>query len=73
VSRYITSVLSHERRWVLAPAPLEVLRPHEETDPSRLEDLRRRILRDGVLKKPVLVDSKPLVILDGHHRVAFSG
>ncbi|MEW6524127.1 MAG: ParB N-terminal domain-containing protein [Bacillota bacterium] len=45
------------------------LRPHEQVDEDRLERLAQEIARDGVLREPVLVDSRSLVILDGHHRV----
>ncbi|MCC5998836.1 MAG: ParB N-terminal domain-containing protein [Thermofilum sp.] len=44
------------------------LRPHEECDRSRLEILLSSIMNDGVLKKPIAVDEKTWVILDGHHR-----
>ena len=35
----------------------------------RVLELLRRILEDGVIRYPILVDSKTFVILDGHHRV----
>uniref|UniRef100_A0A7C1T6T8 Transcriptional regulator n=1 Tax=Thermofilum pendens TaxID=2269 RepID=A0A7C1T6T8_THEPE len=49
--------------------PLEILHPHEEVDPARLSELRSDILSTGLIRKPVLVESETLVILDGHHRV----
>lgn len=45
------------------------LRPHEQVDEDRLERLAREIASDRVLREPVLVDGRSLVILDGHHRV----
>ncbi|RLI08434.1 ABC transporter ATP-binding protein [Candidatus Bathyarchaeota archaeon] len=42
---------------------------HEETIPDILEALTRRIEEDGVLRAPVIVDRKTLVVLDGMHRV----
>jgi hypothetical protein len=49
--------------------PLEVLHPHEEVDPARLSELESEILSTGLIRKPILVESETLVILDGHHRV----
>lgn len=49
--------------------PIEVLYPHEEVNPARLKELEQEITRFGVLRKPILVESESLVILDGHHRV----
>jgi len=43
---------------------------HEETIPARLENLKRRIERDGVQSAPILVDRNNLVVLDGMHRTA---
>ena len=49
--------------------PLTSLRPHERIDESRLWEVLESIRSEGVLHYPVIVDSKTLVILDGHHRV----
>ena len=49
--------------------PLELLHPHEEVDWNRLRELESEILSDGLIRKPILVESETLVILDGHHRV----
>lgn len=46
------------------------LRPHEETEKSRIEELVSEISCEGVLKYPVIVDKASMVILDGHHRVS---
>jgi len=54
--------------WKLCFLPIEVLRMHEEISNEHLDLLYREILRDGVLKKPLLVENKYLIILDGHHR-----
>lgn len=43
---------------------------HEETIPHRLDNLKRRIERDGVQSAPILVDRHNLVVLDGMHRTA---
>ena len=66
-------------RWVtafvLAPTQARVdfvdvskLRGHEEVDPRHLEALRAEIQADGMLKRPIVVDRRTNVILDGEHR-----
>jgi L-serine kinase (ADP) len=45
------------------------LHGHEQIRPSLLAELTERIREDGVLKRPVLVADRVLVILDGHHRL----
>ena len=47
---------------------IDELRPHEKGSPVYLELLRREILRDGVLRFPIVADEKTRVILDGMHR-----
>jgi hypothetical protein len=54
----------------IALVETEKLFIHEETIPSRLENLKRRIERDGVQSAPILVDRHSLVVLDGMHRTA---
>ncbi len=48
---------------------VKTLLAHEQTDPVHLANLMGRIVADGLLKNPVVVDKKTRVILDGHHRV----
>ncbi|MCD6528968.1 ParB N-terminal domain-containing protein [Candidatus Bathyarchaeota archaeon] len=45
------------------------LKGHERTDECRLKALKDEIESDGILKKPIVVDERTKVILDGHHRV----
>lgn len=47
---------------------IEELREHEQYDPEHLEELLAEIVRDGVLKRPILVDERSKTIIDGHHR-----
>ena len=44
------------------------LKSHEETRMELLTSLVAEIKKDGFLRKPVLVEDKHYVILDGHHR-----
>ncbi len=57
-----------ERKAKLATVPIDKLKPHEKIDGRHLECLMDIIVRDGVLIKPLLVDVKTMIILDGHHR-----
>jgi hypothetical protein len=43
---------------------------HEETIPELLNTLVETIRQDKVLKHPIIVDKRTLVVLDGMHRVA---
>jgi len=47
---------------------VDQLKPHEKGSPMYLELLRKEILKDGLLKYPVIADEKTHVILDGMHR-----
>jgi hypothetical protein len=43
---------------------------HEETIPEVVQKLAAELLRDKILKDPVIVDKKTFVVLDGMHRAA---
>lgn len=61
-----------DRRLELDIAVLDAnsLYLHEETVPDLLAHLSRLIRSDGMIKHPIIVDRKSLVVLDGVHRVA---
>lgn len=48
--------------------PLRELIPHEEIIPRRIVELRKNIIEDKVIKRPIIVEEKTLTIIDGHHR-----
>lgn len=50
-------------------ADISSLKAHEHIDGDRLKALKNEIWFDGVIKKPIVVDEKTNVIIDGHHRV----
>lgn len=54
----------------IALLDIEILKPHEEINPTRLLEVKKQLLKDGYLKNPVVVDRKTKVVLDGHHRLA---
>lgn len=47
---------------------LRELKEHEEIEPEYLEKLKNQIQRNGVLKRPIIVDKNTKIILDGHFR-----
>lgn len=47
---------------------IDRLKSHEETRSELLDSLVKEIRKDGYLRKPVLVEKRYCVILDGHHR-----
>ena len=47
---------------------IDELKPHEKGSPLYLGLLKQEILRDGVLRYPIVVDARTGVILDGMHR-----
>jgi hypothetical protein len=55
------------RNWFVLLPP-ERLLPHEHHDPDRARDLADEIRASGIWAKPLLIEAKHLIILDGHHR-----
>ncbi|MGQ9529943.1 MAG: ParB N-terminal domain-containing protein [Candidatus Bathycorpusculaceae bacterium] len=47
---------------------LNKLKQHEEVDPAHLQELKKEIWSDGILKFAIIVDKNTNVILDGQHR-----
>lgn len=50
--------------------PIDQLREHEEVEADNVDQLRRTLLDEGVVREPVLVARGSWVILNGHHRFA---
>ena len=48
--------------------PLEILRPHEQILPKKVDQLERITHRWNAYTKPLLLDRATGTILDGHHR-----
>ncbi|WP_162626563.1 hypothetical protein [Acinetobacter sp. CFCC 10889] len=47
------------------------LKPLERVLPHHLKNIEELILKDGMIKKPIIVDSKYNIVLDGSYRYAF--
>ena len=63
-----TVLKTENKNCNIALLRIDELRPHEKGSPVYLELLRREILKDGVLRYPIIADEKTHVILDGMHR-----
>jgi hypothetical protein len=64
-----STILKTEKEDVrIALLPIDELRPHEKGSPLYLEFLRQEIIKDGMLKYPIIADERTRVILDGMHR-----
>lgn len=62
------TILAEKSHLKIALVPIDELKPHEQGSPIYLELLRDEILRDQMLKYPIIADEKSHVILDGMHR-----
>lgn len=51
----------------------ESLLPHEQTIPSRVDELAAEIQLDGVQRDPIIIDRDSGTVLDGMHRLAAFG
>ena len=63
-----SSVLAERSNLKTVLLSIDELRPHEKGSQLYLELLRQEILRDGILKYPIIADEKTRVIMDGMHR-----
>ncbi len=45
------------------------VKPHERIIKAHFKKLKREILADKVLKRPIIVDLNTIIVLDGHHRL----
>ena len=53
---------------VLEIVNLRKLKEHEEIEPVYLEKIKKQIQKNGILKRPIIVDKNTKIILDGHFR-----
>lgn len=50
-------------------ADIRTLIDHEQVDRARLGQVRKQLLAQKEIRRPVMVDKASNVVLDGHHRV----
>ena len=63
-----STILAEKSNQKIALLPIDQLRPHEKGSPLYLELLKQEILKDDLLKYPIIADGNTRVILDGMHR-----
>lgn len=51
--------------------PLSLLKPLELVYPTHFRNIEKLIFKDGVMKRPIIIDAKYNIVLDGSHRYAF--
>ena len=49
---------------------IDKVKSHERTLSRRVATLVRQIKEEGSVRRPIIVDKRSLIVLDGHHRVA---
>lgn len=59
-------------RWPFVLVETNRILCHEEYIPERLDEVREIILSTGQWKTPLLVEWDDLILMDGHHRLAFA-
>ncbi len=52
----------------LTLVPVNALKQHEHIVDENMVRLQRELAHDGMVKDPIIVDERTMVILDGHHR-----
>jgi hypothetical protein len=62
------TVLAEKMDSKIAIMPIDELKPHEKGSPVYLKLLIKELLKDGMLRYPIIADEKTSVILDGMHR-----
>jgi hypothetical protein len=62
------TVLACKQDLKMEVVPIDRLRPHEKGCALYLKLIRKELLKDGMLRYPIIADEKTLVILDGMHR-----
>ncbi|WP_455370091.1 hypothetical protein [[Eubacterium] cellulosolvens] len=48
---------------------IDLLRPHEQIDPIRLQEIKKQLMKDGIQREPIIIEGDHLIVLDGHHRI----
>ncbi len=56
------------KKYPVVLMDIDAIRPTEETDPENLVNVKFSLIKDGILKKPLCIERKHKVLMDGHHR-----
>jgi L-serine kinase (ADP) len=55
-------------RMTITLVRIDALRQHEQVLNKHMMRIQRDLVRDDMIKDPIIVDQRTMVILDGHHR-----
>lgn len=65
---FYVSVDDPDLRELMRLLAIGSLKHHEEIRPEHVKELFAEITNDGMVKQPIIVDQKTMIVLDGHHR-----
>jgi len=65
---YQISSLPHLSKNMIKIITIKKLKAHEKTDGINFAKVKKAIRQKGYFTKPIIVDDKNFIILDGHHR-----
>ncbi len=49
--------------------PIQLLKPHENNDPNRVQSIKDEIIKVGAILSPLWVEKDHFIVLNGHHRL----
>lgn len=64
------TIVHSQLRMAIMVVEIAALRHHEKTNQKTLGNTKASLLKDRVMKDPIIADEKHLIILDGAHRVS---
>lgn len=70
-NQYVVSLDDKRQNYQFKIMKTSDLKPLEKVLPSHLENIEKMIFKDGEIKRPLIIDDKYNVVLDGSHRYAF--
>jgi cytidyltransferase-like protein len=67
----VTYIENRTKGYDFKILPTSSLKPLELVYPNHFKNIEKLILKDGIMKKPIIIDAKYNIVLDGSHRYAF--
>lgn len=70
-SQHVISLKEEKQNYFFKIMKVSDLKPLEKVLPSHLENIEKMLFKDGEMRRPLIVDDKYNIVLDGSHRYAF--
>lgn len=70
-SQHIVSLEEKKQNYLFKIVKVSDLKPLEKVLPSHLDNIEKMLFKDGEMRRPLIIDEKYNVVLDGSHRYAF--